>query len=546
MALEFENQTPQSVNGRMAADVKLSAPRSNPTKKNSFIFSLVKGFALRIYDFYQQLKRLKTESFPDTSTINGELKRWGNYRKINIKSKTGAEGVAIASGTIGDVLAKGSTATIDGVTYETQSEVTISEVSYALVSLSRNGTTVTAKTASNHNLASSLTANISGADQSVFNGSFEISAIDATTFTYQVESDDQFEQATGILKASFDIAFVDLAVSPTSEKTGLASNQDAGTSIKLDTQQTVDENLLVSYSGLAGGADDEGANDYRGRVIDAYQNPIALFNPAAISQQIRQEVANATRVWVKETFPEVGQVTIYFTTDNTGVIPTGQDVNQAIAAVRAIKPSNTADSDIFLYAPNPDYVDFHFASLSPNTTKMREAITDRLKELFYTSAEVEKPLTSEQYRAKIQNTIDATGAKVEQYSLREPIGDINPGTGGIPVLRNITFSDSSGEIFMSDLFDGQSGRSDGTADGFSKEITGSNQTVDISVYGTFDGAQVTLQQYGTTQNKWFDTSALWDSPDKFQGLTIKAGERYRLAITSAGATTDISSEVFYG
>lgn len=545
--LDFENQTPKGISERAESDVKLAAPRSNPTRKNSFLNAIVKAFSFRIYDLYQNLKRLKDESFPDTSSYDGELRRWGNYKNINPNPETGATGDVIVTGDDGKTLPAGATFTIGQVTYRTTQDGNISPVTVNLISLSRNGDTVTAKAASSLSLATGIDVTISGANESIFNGTHQIIMVDAVTFTYQVDGDESFEQATGLIKASFLAALVGSEVSPDSAASGEASNQKSGTTINLDSSYDgIDNQVTVSFSGLSGGSDEETPEAYRGRVLYAYQNPVAQFNVAAITTQIKRTVKNVTRVWVKECVPEIGQVTIYFTTDNQGVIPTNQDVVDVRASVESIKPCNTRNEDIFVYAPNPHYVDFDFVQLTPNTVSMRSAIQTRLAELFYTTAEVEKPLTSEDYRAKISSTVDSSGAKVQMFALREPVGDIDPGTGGIPILRNVVFSGNSGAIFMSDIFDGSDGGSNGTSNGYSREITGSNQTVDINVYGTFDGASVTLQMYGNTDSQWHDTSAVWTESDKFQGLTIKAGERYRLNITSAGSLTNISAEVFYG
>lgn len=546
MALEFENQTPKTINDRMNADVRLAAPRSNPTKKNSFLAALIKGFAFRIYDFYRLLLRNKRESFPDTSTIDGELKRWGNYREITQNPETWATGQVIVTGGIGETLPVSSRATLDSVTYQTTVEATVMAQGYAILSMSRNGTTVTAQTSTNHNLASSLTATVTGANSAIFNGEFEIVVTSATEFTYQVDGDDNFEQASGIISASFDIAFTGVEVSSDSDVSGAASNQDAGTVLRLNSTADVNSELLVSYNGLSGGTDLEDAESYRERVISAYQNPVANFNVAAIVQQIRQNVPNVTRVWVQPITPDVGQVTIYFAVDNTGIIPTGTDVANVEEAVYAILPVNTPESEVFIYSPTPLYVDFFFATLTPDTVSMRAAIRERLQELFYTKSEVETPLTAEDYRAKIKNTVDPSGATVEQFSLTAPLGDINPGTGELPILRNVTFATGAGEIYIADMFDGNSGRSNGLVDGFSKSITGDGFLVDVSVTGLFDGATVTLQKYDSDTTSWNDLSVVWTDEGDFTGLYVDSADEYRLNIAGAGGSTDIDSEVYYG
>lgn len=547
MALEFEDQTPTTITNRMNADVKISAPRSNPTKKNSFVGAFVKGLAYRVYDFYRQLGKLKTECFPDTSTIDGELKRWGSYRNITQTPETGATGSVIVTGDEGATLDAGETATLDSVTYETTAAVTIVSQSFAILTMTRSSTTVTATTSTSHNLCSSLEATITGATSSIFNGTFDITVISDTQFTYTVDGDDLDETASGTIQATFLLAFATVEVSNDSDVSGDDSNQDAGTAITLDsTVDGINNELLVSYNGLSGGADLEDDDEYRERVIEAYQNPVANFNEAAIIQQIKQEVANVTRVWVQPITPIIGEVTIYFACDNTGIIPTGTDVSDVETAVYAILPCNTPEAAVHVYAPTALYIDFDFATLEPSTVAMRTAITERLEELFYTSAEVETTLTAELYRAKIANTVDTSGATVESFSLTAPLGDIVPDSGELPVLQNVTFADGEGEVYIAVMFDGDSGRSDGTTDGYSQELTGTGFLVDISVTGVFDGATVTMQLYDSDSDSWSDTSVSWTDEGDYNGLYVDSNVIYRLNISDADTNTDIAAEVLYG
>lgn len=544
MALDFEEQTPKSIYERSASDIKLAAPKSNPTNVNSFLYGLVKTIAFRIFDFYQQQKKLKAEIFPDTSSVDGELARWASYKKIFRGQVTGSEGQVIASGILGSVVPKGELATLGEITFETTSEVTINTTAYALVSLSRNGTTVTATTASGHNLAAGLEMVIAGANEEIFNGTYNISTTTATTFTYQVDSDDQFETATGSISATFEIGFVPVRVSDDSVESGAKTNLSVGTSVTFANPQGYDADGLVSYNGLSGGADLEDPESFRSRVLEAYRNPIANFNVSALQQVIINNVNNATRVYVKQTFPEIGQVTIYFVCDNTGVIPTGQDVVEAREAVLSIKDVTTPSESVFVLSPNPLYIDFTFTRIVPATTEMRKAITDRLKELFSTDANVEQDLASDAYRSKISTTVDATGARLQSFTLAQPIGDIRvTGQGEIPVLRNVTFDTSFDDVYIEQMFDGQDGRSNGTNDGASKEITGDNISVDIFVQGNFDGADVTLQEYSDVLQNFVNTSVVFTTGDSFTGLFVSEGERFRLVIANADANTSLVSEV---
>lgn len=544
MALEFEDQTPKSIYERSASDVKLAAPRSNPTNTNSFLYSIVKALSFRIFDYYQQLKLLKVELFPDTSTVDGELSRWANYKNITRNQVEGSQGLIIATGTGGTTIPLKETAKFDEITFETTSEATIGDVSYALVTLSRNGSTVTATTVSGHNLCSGLEFVITGANEAIFNGTFTLSTQTATTFSYEVTgADNQFEAATGSFTATFIIAFVPVRVADDSTETGAKSNLSVDTTVKFDNASGYDTDATVSFNGLSGGADLEAPEAFRSRVLNAYRNPVANFNVSAIEQKLLQDVANATRVYIKQIYPDIGQVTIYFVCDNTGVIPTGQEIVEAKASIDEITPVTTPSNSVFVLSPNPLYVDFVFNRVKPDTLEMRDALKSRLTELFYTTAFVERDLTSDEYRSKITNTVDSTGATLQSFSLSEPIGDITVTQDGeIPVLRNVNFNTSASNEYIPILFDGQDGRSNGTADGSSKEVTGNNISVDINVSGVFDSCSVTLEEFSNVDQQFKPTSIVFTSAGSFTGLFVADGDRFRLTIASAGATTAIVSE----
>ncbi|HIF9075739.1 TPA: hypothetical protein ACX6NV_000570 [Photobacterium damselae] len=93
------------------------------------------------------------------------------------------------------------------------------------------------------------------------------------------------------------------------------------------------------------------------------------------------------------------------------------------------------------------------------------------------------------------------------------------------------------------LFDGKDGTSDGTGNGFSKEITGFGGPVSIFVYGSFNGATVTLERYSSVKDDFLPTSAVWNQSDVFQDLKVKLGDRYRLQISGTSGSVSIQAEV---
>lgn len=91
------------------------------------------------------------------------------------------------------------------------------------------------------------------------------------------------------------------------------------------------------------------------------------------------------------------------------------------------------------------------------------------------------------------------------------------------------------------LFDGKSGRSDGTKNGESSSLPTGNRV--LAVHGVFDGATVTLMRYSAASDSWFPTQAIWNEPDVFQGLIVSSDAKYKLEIDGATSKTNIVAEV---
>ncbi len=175
----------QQVIDRAATDVQLALPESNPFFKNSFLGAIVYSFSGRIYDFYLQLNILIRELFVDTAT-NSFLERWGTYKGITRNAATTASGVITATGTATSIIPLATQFTdADGSVFESTVAATITSTAVSVTSLTRSGTTVTATTASAHELGSTQNVVMSGAVETDYNGNVEITVTSATTFTYQ-------------------------------------------------------------------------------------------------------------------------------------------------------------------------------------------------------------------------------------------------------------------------------------------------------------------------------------------------------------------------
>jgi len=440
MPLTFPTQ--EQVQDRARTDVRNSLPESNPFLSNSWISALIFSYAAAVHDAYIQQELLTKELFPNTST-DEFLARWASIFGLSRNPATKSSGLITVTGSPGSSIPLSSLLQSDnGIAYTTTSIKTIESSSISVVSLERSGNTATATTSSAHILASGIDATISGADQSEYNGTFEVSVLSESQFSYTVPGT-PVTPATGTILASFDGSSI-----PVDSTTfGQETNQIGGAVVTFASPIAgIDNSAIVQFNQLSGGTDIESDQDFRSRLLTRIQKPVANFNPAAIINKAR-EVAGVTRVFVNKVTPEVGQVTIYFLRDDDlNIIPDANEVQEVRDAINndddtGIYPAHSSDVDLFVLAPTPVTIDFSFIAVNPNTTSMHNAIMANLKEFFRESTVVSEDVLQLAYDSVIFNTIDPeTGQKVISFSLGSPAGDVLIDIGEIGILGSINFS----------------------------------------------------------------------------------------------------------
>lgn len=425
------------VTARAKADVQRELNQSNPFLKNSWLGAIVTASANRIYDLYLQLLAAVRDNFPDTAT-NGALIRWAAIWGKELLPASKSSGNVAATGIAGSLIPAGTVATVSGVgSFETTASASVSAQTINLADLTRSGTTVTATTATDHDLANNVLVTIAGAANAEYNvAGVDIVVTAADAFQYEIVGSPPDETGTSAT-ASYTAASVPIE----SQDFGSAINLAAGTELKLQSPIIgVDDVLAVDFGAVGGGTDQETEEELRARLLDRIQNPVAQFNEAAIIE-VAKGVAGVTRVFVQEITPAVGQVTVYFMRDNDpDPIPAGSEVALVEAAILTIKPASTADFDVFVSAPTGVPVDFTFSSLTPDTPTMRTAIEANLRQFFDERTEVGVNIDQDAYRAAIFNTVDtATGDTVLTFTLSVPAGDVTVAAGEIGTLNTVVF-----------------------------------------------------------------------------------------------------------
>lgn len=434
MSINFPSA--KEVVDRVKTAVQNALPKLNPFLRNSLVSAIVTSIALRIYDIYYQLQNVIIKQFfPDTAT-DEYLERWGTYRSIIRDPAERSSGYASATGTVTTLIPSSTELqNTSGVTFETQSDATISNVLFNITSLTQSAGIATGVADTDHQLATGLEINIAGANESEYNGTFEVIVINTTTFTYSIDPSAP-ATATGTITGNHDVATLDVrAVDP-----GANTNMLSGDSLTFTTPiANVDDTAIVQSTNLTGGTDTEADEDYRARILFAWQEPVANFNKAQIIVEAFK-ISGVTRVWVEEATPVAGQVTIYFVRDNDhNIIPSASDIQNVKDKILEIKPATINDTDVIVAAPTPVSIDFTFSSTSPSSASMHEAIINNLTQFFEDEINVSQDVLKIAYESAIYNTIDESGVRLQNFILTTPTTDITIANGELGVLGNVTF-----------------------------------------------------------------------------------------------------------
>ncbi len=420
----------QEVVDRVSTDIQAELPESEPFLRNSYLRALAIGYAGGLYDAYKTIQELQKQLFPDTAT--GEFAdRWASYKGIYRNPATQSDGYVTITGIAGTVVPLGTQLnSSNGISFVTQTDITIQLQTISIFSLTRSGTTVTATlpTGSEHNYADGITVTISGANETDYNGTFPIVVTSASTFTYEITGSPT-TPATGIIFSA--LTFASILVK--SIDYGISTNFPSGSELFFDSVIAgVDASAFVQYSGLTGGEDLESDDEFKKRYLYSYQHPISYFNVAEITTKC-EEINGVTRVFVHEITPDVGQVTIYFMRDNdVNPIPSGSQVAIVKNKLMEIKPAHVDPDDVIVKAPTPKSIHFKFSVLDPNTDTMRAAIVESLKAFFAEVPTVGQALSRASYSSAIYYTVDPeTGNFVNNFVLAYPIADIPIADGEI-------------------------------------------------------------------------------------------------------------------
>ena len=412
----------------------------HPNIRNSLIGGIVSSLSAGFDDNNQLLKQILKELFPQTAT-GDYLKFWGEMRGLLMKGSQKAIGYVNFTGNANIIISANTILQkADGTEYETTEEKSITTQAIN-ITLIRVGSLAIATTIEDHNLASGMSIVIAGAVQANYNITATITVISNTQFSYQV-ANSPTTPATGSITATGTFAKIQVL----SRDQGSIGNATSGVQLELVSPiENVNNFATVNYEGLFFGYDGETEEEYRIRVLESWANNTASFTDKSIEIFLINKISAITRVWVYSATPNPGYVSIYFVNDNEiSILPNSTQLAQAKfvlidTANDGIKPANTDDSMVLVLAPQPVYVNFTFSSLSPATSAMKQAITERLTD-YFRSAEVSlgKDISEATYKNVIFSSIDSQG-NTPIFTLSQPAGTIDVSSNQLPILGNITF-----------------------------------------------------------------------------------------------------------
>lgn len=411
---------------------------SNPFLRFGFLYSIITAISFRVGDFFDNLRFLLKQVFWDTAT-GVYLQRAASWFGITLNGATQSIGKVIAYTTFstGETISSGEKLTINGLLYTVQDNVDITAKAENIESITCSGFTATATFYNDiDSLADNVSVAISGVtNETAYNGTFPITVIDSKTISYIVTELDLAPAIGTTITGDWSTAIIDVV----SDGYGEQYNQEAGLGLTFQTAHgAVYSIAYVAPDGLTGGVDIENDDSLQIRFLSRVQNPVANFNIGSITDKI-YSIAGNTRPKVLSTTPSAGYVTVYFTRDAFGIIPSAGDVTRTKDAILEIKPAQLPDDNVIIEAPTAKPIDFIFTYLSPNTATMQTAITESLDAMFIDKLEIGQDLSSDTYRGQILNTISVPGERIIDFTLGNPTGNQSAAPDEVLILGTLTF-----------------------------------------------------------------------------------------------------------
>lgn len=162
---------------------------------------------------------------------------------------------------------------------------------------------------------------------------------------------------------------------------GTTANTEAGVELDLESPiQGMQPVAVVAAGEIAGGANIEGTEELRGRVIDRLRSPGQGGNQADYVRWAR-EVPGVTRAWCHPLLNGFGTVGVSFMRDgDDDPFPAQEAIDQVQALVDERRPVGMLGVEVF--APTPKPVDLTI-SIEPDSAAIRAQVEEVIRDLLF-------------------------------------------------------------------------------------------------------------------------------------------------------------------
>lgn len=228
---------------------------------------------------------------------------------------------------------------------------------------------------------------------------------------------------------------------------GKAGVTAAGTPLSIVSNVVGTATIAVDASGLVGGADDEGDEDLRARILFRKRFP-PHGGAAPDYVEWVTAIPGVTRVYVERTWNGAGTVRVFPITD--GATANGIPSGPMIATVKSyLEPLVPGGASLTVVAPVAQPIDIIVSDLSPSSVEVREAVKAEIADTFRRLGRVAgndtehpaMPFLATPSTFSIswiwQAIANATGE--QRHKLILPNADTVVASGSMPVPGSITF-----------------------------------------------------------------------------------------------------------
>jgi uncharacterized phage protein gp47/JayE len=187
---------------------------------------------------------------------------------------------------------------------------------------------------------------------------------------------------------------------------------------------------IVADGGIAGGAEEEGDDALRSRLLARLSAPI---RGGSRSDYVAwaTEVAEVTQAWVYSNWDGLGTVKLLFVMGGRAdIIPDAGDVALVAAHIDALRP---VTADVTVAAPVADPMDLDI-DLTPDTPAVRAAVDAELRDLIAREAEPGGTILISHIREAISIAAGET-----DHVLNSPTGNVTAAAGAIITMGAITW-----------------------------------------------------------------------------------------------------------